>query len=260
MAPDPGPEDPQTFLDSCLLEGDREFEKRTRRGKRRAILVSIVLQILIVAALVLIPLLSKGENIAGAVIFSPPVPYGGGHHPHPTTAQHPVHPTHPACRFCQPNHIPVGIVTHDPSPPQQNTDDNIDDSELSRYTVGDGDSRGIPFTDSTHGPQPPVEQPHTVTPTTIRRSEFVQAAMLIYRVEPTYPPLAWQLHREGRVELHATIATDGSMQELQVISGDPLFIQSALAAVRQWRYRPTILDGQPVEVETQITVIYHLRD
>ena len=61
------------------------------------------------------------------------------------------------------------------------------------------------------------------------------------------------------MELHAIIATDGTIQLLQAVGGDLLFFSSALDAVRQWRYRPTILNGQPVEVETTITVIYHLQ-
>jgi protein TonB len=87
----------------------------------------------------------------------------------------------------------------------------------------------------------------------------LEPAMLLQRVEPFYPPLARQIHREGQVELHALIATDGTIQSLQVVSGDPLFLQSALDAVRQWRYRPTILNGQPVEIDTHITVIYTLQ-
>lgn len=83
--------------------------------------------------------------------------------------------------------------------------------------------------------------------------------MLLHRVEPIYPPLARQIHREGRVELRAIIATDGTIQSLEVLSGAPMFFQSALDAVRQWRYRPTILNGAPVEVETRITVIYNLQ-
>jgi protein TonB len=82
--------------------------------------------------------------------------------------------------------------------------------------------------------------------------------MLIRRVEPVYPPLGRQLRREGRVELRAIISTDGTIQSLEVVNGDPLFLQSALAAVREWRYRATILDGQPVEIDTHITVIYTL--
>ena len=61
------------------------------------------------------------------------------------------------------------------------------------------------------------------------------------------------------MELRAIIATDGTIQSLQVVSGDALFLQSALDAVRQWRYHPTILNGQPVEIETYITVIYTLQ-
>lgn len=83
--------------------------------------------------------------------------------------------------------------------------------------------------------------------------------MLTHRVEPQYPPLARQIHREGQVELHAIISTDGSIQSLQVVSGDPLFLRSAIDAVSQWRYRPTFLSGQPVEIETYITVIYTLQ-
>lgn len=82
--------------------------------------------------------------------------------------------------------------------------------------------------------------------------------MLIYRVEPMYPPLAREIRRGGRVELRAVIATDGTIQSLQVVSGEPLFLQSALAAVRQWRYRPTVLNGRPVEIDTFITVTYNL--
>jgi protein TonB len=85
-------------------------------------------------------------------------------------------------------------------------------------------------------------------------------AQLIHRVEPIYPPLAKQIQREGRVELRAIISTAGTIESLEVISGDPLFIQSALAAVREWRYRPTILNRRPIEVGTHITVIYTLNN
>ena len=83
-------------------------------------------------------------------------------------------------------------------------------------------------------------------------------AQLIRRVEPIYPALAKQIQHEGRVELRAIISTAGTIESLEVLSGDPLFIQSALAAVREWRYRPTILNGRPIEVDTHITVIYTL--
>jgi protein TonB len=84
-------------------------------------------------------------------------------------------------------------------------------------------------------------------------------AMLIRRVEPVYPALARQIHKEGRVELRAIIGTDGTIQSLQIVTGDPLFELSAKEAVQQWRYRPTILNGQPVEIDTYITVIYTMQ-
>jgi len=78
------------------------------------------------------------------------------------------------------------------------------------------------------------------------------------RVQPQYPPLARQARVSGTVKLHAIIAKDGTVQELQVISGHPLLIQAALDAVRQWRYRPTLLNTEPVEVDTTIDVIFTL--
>jgi len=80
--------------------------------------------------------------------------------------------------------------------------------------------------------------------------------LLIHRVDPVYPALARQIHLEGTVQLHAIIGRDGTIQSLEVLSGHPLLIQSARDAVRQWRYRPTLLNGEAVEVETSITVIY----
>ena len=87
----------------------------------------------------------------------------------------------------------------------------------------------------------------------------IDPALLIHRVEPVYPPLAKQIHKEGRVELRAIIGTDGTIQSLQVVSGDPLFLMSAREAVQQWRYKPTYLNGQPVEIDTYITVVYTLQ-
>jgi protein TonB len=82
--------------------------------------------------------------------------------------------------------------------------------------------------------------------------------MLIHRIEPVYPILAKQTHRSGRVELRAIIGTDGTIQSLHIVSGDPLFYESAREAVSQWRYRPTVLNGEPVEIDTFITVIYNI--
>ena len=82
------------------------------------------------------------------------------------------------------------------------------------------------------------------------------APSTLRRVDPIYPTLPRQTGRAGHVELRAIIATDGSIRSLQCVAGDPLFYQSALEAVRQWRYKPTFLNGVAVEVDTHITVIY----
>ncbi len=84
-------------------------------------------------------------------------------------------------------------------------------------------------------------------------SQFSEA-QLLNRVEPVYPRIATLSGIQGQVKLHAIIARDGSVQSLNVISGHPLLAAAALDAVRQWRYRPYLLNGEPVEVETFITV------
>jgi len=86
----------------------------------------------------------------------------------------------------------------------------------------------------------------------------IEAAKLISRIQPLYPPLAIQARIQGNVVLHAIIAREGAVSELQVLSGHPLLVNSALDAVRQWRYSPTLLNGQAVEVETTITVSFVL--
>ncbi len=105
------------------------------------------------------------------------------------------------------------------------------------------------------GGAPPPPRP---SQTRIRQGGAVTAASLINRVQPVYPPLARQTRVSGTVRLHAIISKDGSVQQLEVMSGHPLLVQAALDAVRQWRYRPTLLNGEPVEVDTTIDVIFSL--
>jgi protein TonB len=108
-------------------------------------------------------------------------------------------------------------------------------------------------------PPPPAEKPKPPTPSRIRVGGNVQEAKIINRVQPVYPPLAKQARVSGTVRLNAVISKDGSIQDLQVVSGHPLLVQAALQAVRQWRYAPTLLNGEPVEVVTVIDVNFTLR-
>jgi protein TonB len=103
-------------------------------------------------------------------------------------------------------------------------------------------------------PPKPVEK----GPVLIRRGGEVQMANIIRRVDPLYPPLARQARIQGVVELIGIIATDGHIRQLRVISGHPLLVKAAMDAVGQWLYRPTLLNGEPVEVEAPITVNFRL--
>jgi protein TonB len=99
--------------------------------------------------------------------------------------------------------------------------------------------------------------PSTPAVRPIRTSSMLQGN-LIRRVEPAYPPLARSARIEGSVELAAVISKAGTIDNLRVLSGHPLLVHAAIEAVSQWRYRPYILNGEPVEVETQITVRFFL--
>jgi TonB family protein len=96
--------------------------------------------------------------------------------------------------------------------------------------------------------------------TRLKAGAVVTAAKLIKRVNPAYPPLARQTRISGTVSLDAVIGKDGSVLQLKVLSGHPLLIQAALDAVRLWKYSPTLLEGEPVEVETTIDVIFSIQD
>jgi periplasmic protein TonB len=90
------------------------------------------------------------------------------------------------------------------------------------------------------------------------RTSTILQGSLIRMVKPTYPPLARSARIEGPVVLEALINKAGTIQNLHATSGHPLLIPAALDAVRQWQYRPYILNGKPIEVETQITVNFTL--
>lgn len=107
-------------------------------------------------------------------------------------------------------------------------------------------------------PPPKKEAPKEVVPQRIRVGGNVQAANLLQKPQPVYPPLAKQARIQGKVILNAVISKDGTIQDLRVASGHALLIQAALDAVRRWVYRPTLLNGEPVEVTTEIEVNFTL--
>jgi len=95
-------------------------------------------------------------------------------------------------------------------------------------------------------------------PGTVRISQGISQGLLFKKVAPSYPPMALQLHRAGVVELLATVSKEGRIANIKVLSGDSMLVKPAVDAVRQWQYRPYLLNGQPLEVETQISVSFKL--
>ena len=104
----------------------------------------------------------------------------------------------------------------------------------------------------------PTAVPKAATPQRVKVSAGVTQGLLIRRVQPIYPPLAKQARIQGTVVLQAVIGKDGSIENLHAVSGHPMLIQNAIDAVRQWKYKPYFLNGEPVEVDTQVTVNFTL--
>lgn len=127
-------------------------------------------------------------------------------------------------------------------------------------TVSDlGDPSGVPggVDQAFHGHESaPVVHSAPKGPTSV--SSGVMTGQLIYKVTPTYPPIAAAMRAEGTVVLQAIISKTGTIENLRVVSGPPVLQGAALDAVKQWRYRPYQLDGQAVEVETTINVVFTL--
>jgi len=255
FVPQPGHQEGFGSLQDCLVEADPEQRTRQRRIRRRALVISIVTQSAILTALILVPLLGRPEHIALANMIPIPPYYANNGPAHPDNR--PAPPIHKNranfCATCFSPHFPNRIPTTDDMPPL-----DIPPG------IGPGGGRqtqqvlwGLSIDENRRQPAPPTE-PRPQTPRRISMTRL-EPAMLIHRVEPIYPTLMKHIHREGRVELRAIIATDGSIESLQVVAGDAGFYQSVLDAVRQWRYKPTVLNGQPVEIDTFITVIYTMQ-
>jgi len=105
-------------------------------------------------------------------------------------------------------------------------------------------------------PPPAKKEPTPASSLRLRVTPSAQNAKIVNHVAPVYPALAAQGHIFGAVELGVMIGKDGTVQSVNVISGHPLLVQSASDAVKQWRYQPTLVNNQPVEVETRVTVEY----
>lgn len=242
-------------LSRCLVEGDPTSASPSRRTRRKAFGASLAIESLLVVLLFITPLLT---GVAQPQIHQlPDLTFFGPWHQHsplrqgaaPTVA-HSAALANPFLHFTQIR--PISNIRPANGPEDVPT---VDFEGISGLGLGSGDAVAS---------LQPVEPPHFVPPPPrekhpVKLSEGVVAAQLVSRVEPRYPPLALEMRLSGTMVLRAIISRDGRIESLEVVSGSPFFAQTALDAVRQWRYRPTLLDGEPVEVETTITVEFKLR-
>lgn len=246
----------------CLVE-EEAAGLRSQRARLESWLVSLLLQGGIVAALVLLPLVATGElplqRFAEPVYIPLGSPQGQPGAAPPAkgpvaTGERPKF--NPEDLIFQPPRVPEGIIPDagGDAPPS---------AGYSGAGEGSGERWGIPggvdlLVPDGAGPVPPIP-PQPKPRERITVGGVVQAALLVHRVNPVYPPLMKQIGREGTVVLRAIIGADGTVRALEVERGERAFARAAVDAVRQWRYRPTLLNGTPVEVETTITVIFTLR-
>lgn len=233
--------------------------KRTNKGW--TFFVSLFFQVLAVTVLILIPLIyteALPKTMLTTLLVAPPPPPP----PPPPPAAVAVVKVKPMARLIQagklmaPKAIPkdVKIIKEEEMPPDVGFAGAVGGVPGG---VPGGQAGGVigGIIGGAAGNAPPPPKP---TQQRIKQGGQVQAANLINRVQPQYPPLARQARIQGVVKLHAIIGKDGTVRELQMISGHPLLTAAALDAVRQWRYRPTLLNGEPVEVDTTVEVIFSL--
>jgi TonB family protein len=234
-------------LSGCMVEGNPEQRIRERFIRRLSLGLSVGLQALFCAVVLIVPLFGKAEKIS--YVVTPLPPYGPPQRHH-ETVRHNSHAQRTECTYCFSFIRPIS--------PTRNVSRN-DNTPGNSEPPGFGDKPGtglIPMEGPGWTPQPP-DDPTEKLPKRVHVGT-IEPAMLTRKIEPIYPALARQIGRAGRVELHAVIAVDGSVQSLEVVEGDPLLVRSALDAVSQWHYKPTILNGQAVEVDTHISVIYSM--
>jgi periplasmic protein TonB len=240
-------------LSQCMMDSDAAGSGRAKRLRGKALAASLVLEAVAIACVLLWPLATLGV-LSAQMVLTPVPPYQGAQVSHPAPpGQTELHPSNRRSItdhiFQQPPVIPAHIADSTSLEPP-----NMDG--MGDPSAEPGSAAWIPGGNE-NGPAVEIARPEPRSkPRMI--SLGVMDASLIHRVQPEYPPIAKTIHLSGSVLLRAVIGTDGDVHSLEVLSGNPILAQAALAAVRQWRYRPTLLSGQPVEVETQITVNFVL--
>ncbi|MCS7024165.1 MAG: energy transducer TonB [Bryobacteraceae bacterium] len=255
------------MFEQSLVDG------RGKTNKPWTVFVSFVTQLALVGVMILIPLiytdtLPKAQLTSFLVAPPPPPPP-----PPPPAAVQPVKIVKVAPRqfdagkLLAPKQIPkeVAMIKEEELPPAMAANVGVVGGVPGGVPGGTpggvigGIIGAVPSAAPPPPPPPPVKKEEKpATPQRIRVGGNVQSAKLIRQPKPIYPPLAKQARIQGTVKFQAIIGKDGTIQNLQLISGHPLLVPAATEAVKQWVYQPTLLNGEPVEVVTQIDVNFTL--
>ena len=240
------------FAESLI---ETSWAQRSRRSWTT--LTSFGIQAIIIGALLMIPLLSSVVLPAVRTVSTPISMWHRNPGPMP---QQPTHGFHSNVVEIIPNLHGIMAPRYIPHTIAQGPDPGPVGLYSGDPMIGD---IAVPF-NPTAGPSFPIPGTRQIMPIhpaasvhPIRISSMLQGS-LIRRVEPTYPPLAKSARIQGPVVLEAIISKTGTIENLQLISGHPMLVGAAIEAVRQWRYKPYILNSEPIEVETQITVNFTL--
>lgn len=238
------------FTDSILKTS------RAQRSRRNwTALTSFGLQAVMIGILLLIPLLTS-VVLPAARTVSTPISMGrrsAGSAPAVRASPGMVQIIPQPARLMMPSRIPRTIEVDAGPAPQIAMDGGADRSSDLGPPVGNPNAFPMPIP-GTH-PVTPVTPVQTSHP--LRISSMLPGS-LIRKVQPVYPVLAKSAHIQGTVVLEAVISKAGTIENLQLVSGHPMLVPAAIEAVRQWRYKPYILNGDAIEVETQITVNFTL--
>ncbi len=244
---------PNMFADSLI---ETSWAQRARRSWTT--LTSFGLQAVVIGLLLLVPLLTtvglpSVRTVSTPISAGRPDP-GPARQPHSTPGR-PVQVV-PAIstQIMMPTRIPTTVSVGDPAP-----------QPLGEPCTGicgaagpaTGEPGGIGISSLLPGERPIMPTLRSQPERTFRTSIMLEGS-LIRRVQPVYPPLARSARVQGPVVLAAVINKSGTIDNLRALSGHPMLVPAAVDAVSQWRYRPYILNGEPVEVETRITVNFIL--
>ncbi len=243
------------FAESML---EISWAQRTQRSWTT--FTSFGLQVVVIGGLLTIPLL-RTIGLPEGRLLQPPISWGAPPPPIRPIARERITPLVQSNLadnvLIAPPSIPprVRMIDEVEPPPQGSYNTNVGVDGGTETGSRDGVWRSINESLARVGPPPP---PAVVsTKPTFRTSRMLEGS-LIRRVQPAYPPLARTARIQGAVVLSAVISRSGTIEHLQVLSGHPMLVSAAVDAVSHWRYKPYILNGEVIEVETQITVNFKL--